>query len=81
MKNSMYTFNIKKPSEDEEQPWTDQDSKMVALTTLGFIGGMIVAPFIVWAAWNVSMPVIFGLPMIGYFQSLGLYLVSRLLIK
>ena len=81
MKNSMYTFNIKKPSEDEEQSWTDQDSKMVALTTLGFIGGMIVAPFIVWAAWNVSMPAIFGLPVIGYFQSLGLYLVSRLLIK
>lgn len=80
MKNSMYTFNIKKP-DDEEQPWTDQDSKMVALTTLGFIGGMIVAPFIIWAAWNVSMPAIFGLPMIGYFQSLGLYLVSRLLIK
>ncbi len=80
MKNSMYTFNIKKP-DDEEQPWTDQDSKMVALTTLGFIGGMIVAPFIIWAAWNVSMPAIFGLPVIGYFQSLGLYLVSRLLIK
>ena len=80
MKNSMYTFNIKKPDE-EEQPWTDQDSKMVALTTLGFIGGMIVAPFVIWAAWNVSMPAIFGLPVIGYFQSLGLYLVSRLLIK
>ena len=80
MKNSMYTFNIKKP-DDEEQPWTDQDSKMVALTTLGFLGGMIVAPFIIWAAWNVSMPAIFGLPVIGYFQSLGLYLVSRLLIK
>lgn len=80
MKNSMYTFNIKKP-DDEEQPWTDQDSKMAALTTLGFIGGMIVAPFIIWAAWNVSMPAIFGLPVIGYFQSLGLYLVSRLLIK
>lgn len=80
MKNSMYTFNIKKP-DDEEQPWTDQDSKMVALTTLGFIGGMIVAPFIIWAAWNVLMPAIFGLPVIGYFQSLGLYLVSRLLIK
>lgn len=80
MKNSMYTFNIKKPDE-EEQPWTDQDSKMVALTTLGFIGGLIAAPFVLWAAWNVSMPAIFGLPMIGYFQSLGLYLVSRLLIK
>ena len=80
MKNSMYTFNIKKP-DDEEQTWTDQDSKMVALTTLGFVGGMIVAPFIIWVAWNVSMPAIFGLPMIGYFQSLGLYLVSRLLIK
>lgn len=80
MKNSMYTFNIKRP-DDEEQPWTDQDSKMVALTTLGFLGGMIVAPFIIWAAWNVSMPAIFGLPVIGYFQSLGLYLVSRLLIK
>lgn len=80
MKNSMYTFNIKKPDE-EEQPWTDQDSKMVALTTLGFIGGMIVAPFVIWAAWNVSMPAIFGLPMIGYLQSLGLYIVSRLLIK
>jgi len=80
MKNSMYTFNIKKPDE-EEQPWTDQDSKMVALTTLGFLGGMIVAPFVIWAAWNVSMPAIFGLPMIGYLQSLGLYIVSRLLIK
>lgn len=80
MKNSMYTFNIKKP-DDEEQPWTDQDSKMVALTSMGFLAGLIFAPFLVWAAWNICMPSLFGLPMIGYVQSLALYLLARLLIK
>ena len=80
MKNSMYTFNIKKPSEDD-QPFTDADTKLMALGALGFLGGVIVAPFLVWAAWNIAMPSLFGLPVIGYVQSLALYLLARLLIR
>ena len=63
MKNSMYTFNIKKP-DDEEQPWTDQDSKMVgtyqhgfpcwiSLCTISRMGSMeYLYAFLIWIAYD-----------------------------
>jgi Ca2+/H+ antiporter, TMEM165/GDT1 family len=44
-----------------------------------FIAGMAVFGFVVMALWNWLAPAIFGLPRIGYWQALGLFFLSKLL--
>ena len=39
------------------------------------VGGLVIT-----GLWNALMPEIFGLPTIGFWQALGLFLLSRLLI-
>lgn len=79
MNNSVYTVKLNKPENEEEEP-SSEAKQMAVNTTIGLLG-LIFAPFVVWAAWNVCMPALFGLPVIGYVQSVGLYILSRVLLK
>ena len=40
---------------------------------------LLFAPFIVWGAWNIVVPTLFGLPPIGYVYSLALYCLFKIL--
>jgi hypothetical protein len=76
----MYTFELNR----NEEPDVDQESresKAMAAAGLTAVVGIICAPFLVWVAWNVTMPALFGLPAIGYIKSVGLYILSRVLFK
>ena len=42
-----------------------------------FIAGMAVFGLALMALWNWLMPEIFGLPRVGYWQALGLFLLSK----
>lgn len=61
--------------------------KFIQMITVFFIGVMTMSFFslcfglIVWPLWNWLMPVIFGLPSIGYWQSFGLCLLSSILFR
>jgi len=79
MNNSVYTVKLNKPENEEEEP-SSEAKQMAVNTTIGLLG-LIFAPFVVWAAWNVCMPALFGLPVIGYVQSVGIYILSRVLLK
>lgn len=46
---------------------------VVALVAIPVIG------FIVMSLWNVLMPAIFGLPTLGFWQALGLLVLSKIL--
>ena len=74
MKNSMYTVKLNKDD-------TSAESRELSVSILVGIAGVIFAPFIVWVAWNLSMPFLFGLPAIGYVKSLALYILFRTLFK
>jgi hypothetical protein len=41
--------------------------------------GLFVLSAIVWLLWNHLLPVIFALPIISYWQAMGLLLLSRIL--
>ena len=43
---------------------------------VGAIVNFFAKPAILWGTWNLVIPSLFGLPPIGYLQSLGLYAVS-----
>mgnify|MGYP001320938260 FL=1 len=46
---------------------------------LGIIVGLLCIPLFFMLVWNWVMPAIFGLPAIGYFKSIGLIIISRML--
>lgn len=78
MTNDMYTFKLNKPKDDEKSEAYkagEEAGKAVAAT----LGALIAAPFVVWAAWNLCIPALFGLPAIGYVQSLALYVLLKIL--
>lgn len=82
MSNHPYTFNLKKTEEEDEtkDPAYMQGQQM-GMEMVAFFMGLLTLPFVIWLAWNISMPFIFGLPAINWFHSVGLYILSRLLIK
>ena len=71
--NSIYDFT--KGKKDE----IDKESKILGAQAATAILGIIFGPFVVWAAWNVVMPALFGLPTIGYVYSLALYVLVKTL--
>ena len=42
---------------------------------------LLVSPLILMLIWNAAIPGIFGLPTLGYWSAMGLYLVCSLLFK
>jgi len=48
---------------------------------VGLFGSGLVLGFFVMFLWNKVIPHIFNLPMLGYFDSLWLYMLSGLLVK
>jgi len=57
---------------------------IIAMVTGGLVLAFLFAFLFGWAVmylWNWLMPVIFGLPTIGYWQAWGLVLLSHILLK
>jgi hypothetical protein len=50
-------------------------AKFVVLGIVFFV----VFGFVIMALWNWLMPALFGLPKIGYWQALGIFLLSKLI--
>jgi len=76
----IYTFNKVTTPEDvpEEQP---KDEVVSSEDVVKFLSIAIFGPAIIMFSWNWSLPVIFGLKTINYFQALCLLVLSRMLLK
>jgi len=58
--------------------------KKSSLPSQNIIGAgiiLLVSPLILMLIWNAAIPGIFGLPNLGYWSAMGLYLVCSLLFK
>ena len=66
--------NNKKEKQDKE----DMES---ASQFLRFLSTLTIYPFAIKLLWNWLMPTLFGLPPITFLQSLGLLIMSRIVIK
>jgi len=51
----------------------------VGLMTAGLLG-LVLGLVVMWL-WNALMPGVFGLPEIGYWQAVGLFILAHLLFK
>ena len=52
----------------------------IVLMVLGGIGLAILFGFIIMWLWNWIMPELFGLPMVTYWQGIGLFILSKILL-
>ena len=57
MSNHPYTFNLKKTEEEDEtkDPAFIQGQQM-GMEMVAFFLGLLTLPFVIWLAWNISMP-------------------------
>lgn len=73
---SVYLSGLKKDPENKEEE-TKSPSYYLGMV-FGFCIGL---PLLTMLLWNWLMPVIFGLPAIGFFKSAGLLVLSFILFK
>ncbi|UNH61200.1 hypothetical protein SSZBM1_83 [Synechococcus phage S-SZBM1] len=82
--SSVYTLNIKdarkkmKSTSEVQTPEVD-DSEKIGEQIVYTIAGLLLGPLVVWVAWNMCIPALFGLPAIGYLKSLALYCLIKIL--
>ena len=84
--NTVYTLNIKdtqrkasKQQVEDQQKNSDSELTENGVAILAVIAGVLFGPFVLWAAWNLCIPALFGLPGINYLQSLALYCLIKIL--
>jgi len=76
------TIYLNKPADEEVEEETVEEEKKSSLWYVGFAFGVVVAlPLVTMLLWNWLMPVVFGLPTIGFFKSMGLLALSYILFK
>ena len=68
--NPIYQYRKWNDKTEEEKRDLELASKIL---------GFIINPFILWAAWNICIPALFGLPPIGYVYSLALYTLVKII--
>ena len=59
----------------------DKEEMEAASQFLRFLSTLTIYPFAIKLLWNWLMPTLFGLPPITFLQSLGLLIMSRIIIK
>ena len=60
---------------------TEKEKNKEAAEAVSKVFGFFIQPAIVMLLWNWLMPTLFGLPPITFLQSLGLLIMSRIIIK
>jgi hypothetical protein len=67
-----------KPVEEMTEEEKNQELGKQAVTAIANLFG---SPLILMLVWNACIPGIFGLATLGYWSAMGLYVVSRILLK
>ena len=71
----MTVYFDKRGKEQTEEERKNQEN----LEAVGSLVNFVFKPVILWQLWNWCVPTIFGLPPVGYLQSLALFTMSRIL--
>jgi|TARA_B100001093_G_scaffold351559_1_gene336064 hypothetical protein len=75
------TVYLDRRAEEEEEEEVTPKPRSTANKVGVIIGALVAVPVGFMLLWNWLMPAIFGLPLIGYFKSWGLLLMSIILFK
>ena len=74
-------FDPRKASKPVEQMTEEEKNIEMGKQASTAIANLFVSPLVLMLVWNLCIPGIFGLPALGYWSAMVLYVVSRILLK
>tara|TARA_B100000214_G_scaffold205799_1_gene149249 strand:+ start:982 stop:1227 length:246 start_codon:yes stop_codon:yes gene_type:complete len=74
-------FDPRKASKPVEEMTEEEKNLEMGKQATTAIANLFGSPLILMLVWNLCIPGLFGLPVLGYWSAMGLYVVSRILLK
>ena len=74
-------FDPRKAKKPVEEMTEDEKNLEMGKQVVTAVSNLTLSPLVLMLVWNACMPGIFGLATLGYWSAMGLYVVSRILLK
>ena len=74
-------FDPRKAKKPVEEMTEDEKNLETGKQVVTAISNLTLSPLVLMLVWNACIPGIFGLATLGYWSAMGLYVVSRILLK
>ena len=74
-------FDPRKAKKPIEEMTEDEKNLEMGKQVVTAISNLTLSPLVLMLVWNACIPGIFGLATLGYWSAMGLYVVSRILLK
>jgi len=74
-------FDPRKASKPVEEMTEDEKNQELGKQVVTAISNLTLSPLVLMLVWNACIPGIFGLAALGYWSAMGLYVVSRILLR
>ena len=74
-------FDPRKAKKPVEEMTEDEKNLEMGKQVVTAVSNLTLSPLVLMLVWNACIPGIFGLATLGYCSAMGLYVVSRILLK
>ena len=74
-------FDPRKAKKPVEEMTEDEKNLETGKQVVTAIRNLTLSPLVLMLVWNACIPGIFGLATLGYWSAMGLYVISRILLK
>tara|TARA_Y100001973_G_scaffold52933_1_gene78420 strand:- start:3 stop:248 length:246 start_codon:yes stop_codon:yes gene_type:complete len=74
-------FDPRKAKKPVEEMTEEEKNLEMGKQVVTAISNLTLSPLVLMLVWNACMPGIFGLATLGYWSAMGLYVVSRILLR
>jgi hypothetical protein len=74
-------FDPRKANKPVEEMTEDEKNIELGKQIVQAGANLFISPLVLMLVWNLCIPTLFGLPVLGYWSAMGVYVVSRILLK
>ena len=74
-------FDPRKAKKPVEEMTEDEKNLEMGKQVVTAVSNLTLSPLVLMLVWNACIPGIFGLATLGYWSAMGLYVVSRILLR
>ena len=74
-------FDPRKAKKPVEEMTEDEKNIELGKQIVQAGANLFLSPLVLMVVWNLCIPGLFGLPVLGYWAAMGLYVVSRILLR
>ena len=74
-------FDPRKANKPVEEMTEDEKNIELGKQIVQAGANLFISPLVLMLVWNLCIPTLFGLPVLGYWSAMGLYVISRILLK